>query len=234
MSHRYGSWRPPPDARQLPLFAGDERPACKLFLAVLPPPAVAARIDALNATVRRRFACIATPRLPHVSLHCLGDYRDVPHAAVERVQRAAGQVAVAPFETAFDRLQVFSGAKRPLVLRCGKGTHGFVALRKAVVAALAGRALPLADWHFTPHLTLFYGGGDVPETVLQRPIAWRVEAFALVLSLQGRRRYELCGRWPLEGRRESDTGTEVVRYDRAAAGTTASLHTARRDHHHER
>jgi 2'-5' RNA ligase len=103
------------------------------------------------------------------------------------------------FDAIFDGVQVFASPRQPLVLRCGKGLHGFVALQNAIGNALAGAGADrrLFDSSFTPHLTLFYGGDGVPERTLDRPIAWHVDEFSLILSLQGRRHYDIYGTWKL-------------------------------------
>lgn len=188
------------DARQLPLGLGSgER--YKLFFAVMPPAAIAAQVEALAQLLQERFGLERTPRIPHVTVYGLGEHDGIPHDIIAAVGTAAQSVRVKPFDAVFDGVQAFSGSKEPLVLRCGKGLYGFVALQNAIghVLAGAGADRKLFDSRFTPHLTLFYGGGAVPESALDQPIAWHVDEFSLILSLQGRKHYEPYGTWKLQG-----------------------------------
>ncbi|MGE0154756.1 MAG: 2'-5' RNA ligase family protein [Reyranellaceae bacterium] len=186
------------DPRQATLGLGSAE-RYKLFFAAMPPASVA--VQALELAQRLRFGISSEPRIPHVTLYGLGDYDGIPHEVIGAVTQAAGSVRARAFDAVFDGVQAFNGPRRPLVLRCGKGLHGFVALQNAIGNALAGAGADrhLFDSSFTPHLTLFYGGGDVPEQALDEPIAWRVQEFSLILSLQGRKHYEPYGQWKLHG-----------------------------------
>lgn len=188
----------PADRRQMALpLPPSER--YKLFLAAMPPIEVAQVVVALAKRLQAQFGLSAPMRIPHVTLYGLGDHDDIPKDVIEAVRRAVDAVRVRSFETMFDGVQPFNGPRQPLVLRCGKGLYGFVALQNAIGNALAGADRPFFDSKFTPHLTLFYGGGQVPEMTLDEPIAWHVEKFSLILSLQGHKHYEPYGEWPLQG-----------------------------------
>lgn len=188
-----------PDDRQLSLGLGSgER--YKLFFAVLPPPDIARQIDDATRALQQEFGLSRTPRIPHITLYGLGTYEDgIPHDIIAAVQNAASSVHARSFETIFDGVQVFASARQPVVLRCGKGLHGFVALQNAIGSTLAGAGADrgVFESSFTPHLTLFYGGGPIPERALQHPIGWTVEEFSLILSLQNHRHYEPYGTWKL-------------------------------------
>lgn len=190
----------PADRRQmaLPLPPAE---GYKLFLAALPPVEVAQQVVALAKRLQTQFGLSAPIRIPHVTLYGLGDHDNIPKEVIEAVRRAVDAVRVRSFETMFDGVQQWSGRGQKLVLRCGKGLYGFVALQNAIGNALAGAGAdqPLFESRFTPHLTLFYGGDEMPEMALDEPIAWHVEKFSLILSLQGHKHYEPYGEWPLQG-----------------------------------
>jgi 2'-5' RNA ligase len=173
----------------------------KLFFAAMPPEAVARQVIELAEHFKTKFEISAATRIPHVSLFALGDYDFIPSETIEAVKLVASTVRAKSFDAIFDGVQPFSGPRHPLVLRCGKGLYGFVAVQNAIGNALAGAGAdrPLFDSRFVPHLTLFYGGGAVPEMALETPIAWHVERFSLILSLQGHKHYEPYGEWPLHG-----------------------------------
>lgn len=192
--------RPREDPRQMPLGLGPSE-RYKLFFAAMPPKAVAAHVLATGQGLLDRFGLDASLRIPHVTLYGLGEHDHIPHDIIEAVGRAAATVQVRSFDTIFDGVQAFNGPRQPLVLRCGKGLYGFVALQNAIGNALAGAGAdrPLFDSHFSPHMTLFYGGGKVPEMVLDEPIVWHVQQFSLILSLRDRKHYEPYGEWPLQG-----------------------------------
>lgn len=173
----------------------------RLFFAAMPPKEVAQNVVALAERLQTQFALSVSIRIPHVTLYGLGDHDGIPKDTIDAVRRAADSIKVKSFDAIFDGVQAFNGAKLPLVLRCGKGLYGFIALQNAIGNALAGAGAdrPLFESRFTPHLTLFYDGGIVPEMALDQPIAWHVEKFSLILSLQGRKHYEPYGEWPLQG-----------------------------------
>jgi 2'-5' RNA ligase len=52
--------------------------------------------------------------------------------------------------------------------------------------------------HYTPHMTLLYD----PRYLAARevtPVEWTAREFVLIHSLIGKARYEVLGRWPLNG-----------------------------------
>ncbi|MDF3072774.1 MAG: hypothetical protein K0S54_441 [Alphaproteobacteria bacterium] len=190
----------PADPRQIALGLGPSE-RYKLFFAAMPPAAVAEQAVAAGQRLQAQFGIEAPIRIPHVTLYGLGEHDGIPHEVIAAVRHVAAAIKAKPFDAVFDGVQPFNGPGQPLVLRCGKGLYGFVALQNAIGNALAGAGAdrPLFDSRFVPHLTLFYGGSSVPETVLDEPIVWRVEEFSLILSLQGRKHYEPYGQWPLQG-----------------------------------
>lgn len=179
-------------------------PTDRLFLAVYPDAATAARIAALAATLRERHSLRGTPlaaeRL-HVTLHHLGDYAGVPQDVVRMAADAAARVGGAPFEVSFDRVASFAArrSRRPFVLLGDAGTAPVIALQRGLGEALG--ACGLARWvapQFTPHVTLLYDEAMVPAEAIE-PVRWRVDEFVLVHSLLGRSRHIPLARWPLRG-----------------------------------
>lgn len=192
-----------PDQPSLAGFDAAE-PTDRLFLAVYPDAATAARIAALAADLRQRHALhgkpLAADRL-HVTLHHLGDYVGVPNDVVRMATEAAGRVACAPFEVSFDRVASFSArhSRRPFVLLGEEGTVSMAALQRALGQALGAGGL--ARWvapQFTPHVTLLYDDALVPAQAVE-PVRWRVEEFVLVRSLLGQSRHVPLARWALRG-----------------------------------
>jgi 2'-5' RNA ligase len=172
-----------------------------LFFAAIPPEPVAAQIETVAQRVQSQLGVEVMLPFPHVVLYGLGEHDAIPHEIIAAVRAVADSVRAKSFDAIFDGVQPFNGPRHPLVLRCGKGLYGFVAVQNAIGNALAGAGAdrPLFDSRFVPHLTLFYGGGAVPEAALETPIAWHVERFSLILSLQGHKHYEPYGEWPLHG-----------------------------------
>jgi 2'-5' RNA ligase len=188
------------DPRQARLGLGSPE-RYRLFFAALPPEPVAEQVLALGQALQAQFGIETALRIPHVMLYGLGEYDGIPHEVIDAVRKVADLVRAKAFDAVFDGVQPFDGPRQKLVLRCGKGQYGFVALQNAIGIALAGAGADQKqfDARLTPHLTLFQGGGKVPEMALDQPIAWHVEEFSLILSLQGRKHYEPYGEWPLQG-----------------------------------
>lgn len=196
---------PPPAGSQsaLPGFASAE-PTDRLFFAVQPDAATAARIAALAATLRDRHGLrgkpLAAERL-HVTLHHLGDYAGLPNDVVRAASAAAADVAGAAFEARFERAQSFAarGSRKPFVLLGEEGVASLIALQRSLGEAL--RTHGLARWvapQFTPHVTLLYDDTAVAAQAIEA-IGWRVDQIVLVHSLLGQSRHIPLAHWPLRG-----------------------------------
>ena len=188
----------PADPRQATLgLGGAER--YRLFFAALPPEPVAAQVLATGQRLQAQFAIEAALRLPHIALYGLGEYDGIPHEVIEAVRPVADTIRAKSFDAIFDGVQTLDAPRQPAVLRCGKGQFGFVALQRAIGTTLAGAGAdrPQFDSRITPHLTLFAGGGSVPETALDQPIAWPVDRFSLILALPDGKHLEPYGEWRL-------------------------------------
>lgn len=178
-------------------------PRDRLFFAIFPDPATAARIARLARELREKHGLtgrpLATDRF-HVTLHHLGDYAGLPAGLVTAAGEAAAGLTMPPFEINFDRVLSFGRkpGKRPFVLGGGEGVAALTAFQQALGArlenaGLGGRALKA---HYTPHLTLLYDDQGVVEQALEA-VRWTAHEFVLVHSLLGQTRHVPLARWPL-------------------------------------
>lgn len=190
-------------------FGGFEpaQPTDRLFFAVFPDPAAAARIAGVAQALRSQHGLhgklLHTDRF-HVTLHHLGDYAGVPDDLVAKAGQAALRVDLPAFDVAFDSASSFSRQprNRPFVLRGDAGVASLqdlqAALGKSMAACGMGR---LVEHKFTPHVTLLYDDRAVaPQPIA--PIAWTVREFVLVRSLLGKTEHRILGRWLLRSAAE--------------------------------
>lgn len=188
----------------LPGIEPAREPTDRLFFALLPDAATAARVAELARSVREELGLkgkpLATSRF-HVTLHFMGDHVGLPEALVASLQNAAGRVSVPPFRVAFDRVGSFAGKprRRPLVLRGDEGLVDLSAFRRALGDAMGDVGLGrLVDARFTPHMTLLYDDRLVPEMAVP-PVEWVAREFVLIDSLLSQARHVPMGRWSLNG-----------------------------------
>lgn len=183
---------------------GFERPVTdRLFFAIRPDAAAAARATRIAERLRSAFGLTGEPIAPerlHLSLHHLGDYTGVPRDIVARADEAASDLAARPFEVAFDRVASFPvrRPRRPLVLRGGED-RSLTGFHAALGEAMRRRGL--GRWvapRFSPHVTLLYDAQCVTARPVE-PVAWTVRELVLVHSLHGQARHVALGRWPLGG-----------------------------------
>jgi len=184
---------------QLSLGLGSDIPTERLFFAVMPDAATAARIAELAEGLREEHGLdghpLARERL-HVTLHHLGDYAGLPPSLLARVQQAAGRVRMPEFEVCFDQVGSFAGNRHnPFVLRSDYGADLLHGLHAELARCLQGVGSK-PDLRFTPHLTLLYDKRRLPVQPVQ-PLRWQVREFVLIRSYLGQIRYQLEGRWQL-------------------------------------
>ena len=176
----------------------------RLFFAVHPDLAAAARIAALVQALRRplglRARAISGER-SHLTLLFVGSWAQVPDGLVPALLEAGGAVAqeaVAPFALPLDRVASFDHRprSRPIVL-LGDPAGPVAGLHARLAAALRSRGLAFdASRAYRPHLTLMYDDAKVePQPV--EAIGWTVREFALMQSLVGRSTHRVLGRWAL-------------------------------------
>lgn len=177
----------------------------RLFFALLPDEvarqrfARAAEILRSEQPIRARWV---VPARYHATLHFLGDFPlwrpDVAEAAIA----AADKVGPRSFDWTLDYLAGFRGRQPPCVLRSTETPAELVMLWKDLRHALvlAGAGNHVAVGSFTPHVTLGYSHGTVPDIAQIEPILWRVEGYALIHSIVGEREYRVLGEWGKAGR----------------------------------
>jgi 2'-5' RNA ligase len=183
----------------------------RLFFAILPDEIAAQRIALLARHLRSKYRLqgrpIRTNHL-HVSLYHLGDYSGLPQDVIARAKEAVSTVALPPFEIRFDRVVSSSGGRidperrrnYPLVLPVNDGLAELMGLRRALASAMMKVGLLQAiRTIYTPHLTLLYDQGLIPEHSVEA-IASAVREFVLVHSMLGKTQHVLLERWPLLGR----------------------------------
>jgi 2'-5' RNA ligase len=184
-------------------FDAIPKPTDRLFFAIFPDAAAAARIARLAQRLRSEHGLEASPlgtERFHITLHHLGDYAGLPQGVVADAIRAAATIAMPQFEVTFDRALSFHGrsGNRPLVLRGCDGLVTLEAFHGVLGAALykAGLTGGRARSRYIPHVTLLYDD----FLILERPIetvTWTVRDFVLVHSLLGRTVHLPLARWPL-------------------------------------
>lgn len=193
-----------PMSEQFSLSGFDEAPKTdRLFFAIFPDAAAAARIAQLAQRLRSEHGLKAKPLAAerfHITLHHLGDYTGLPQRVVAEAMRAAAAVAMPQFELTFDRALSFRGkpGNRPFVLRGCDGLVTLAAFHRVLVAALykAGLAGGGEKSPYTPHVTLLYDDALVSERPVET-VTWTVREFVLVHSLLGRTVHVPLARWPL-------------------------------------
>jgi 2'-5' RNA ligase len=190
----------------------------RLFVALVPPPAVLADLDRAVGPLRAARTGLRWSARPdwHVTLAFLGEVTaPVADRLAPELALAAGRHA--PLALAFSGAGAFPDPARARVLWGGlEGDRRALAeLAGSVVAAAAraGAPPPDAGRPFQPHLTLARSGrapADLRDLVTaltsyQGP-RWQAERVELVEShLDGQPRYRTIGGWPLGPVPDGDT-----------------------------
>ena len=174
----------------------------RLFLAVLPPPAVGDAIAALAEEQKRRHDFTGTlirPEHLHVTLFHLGDWHSLPQELVAQTAAAAASVGAAAFDVTVGKLQSFRNRTGILPCVLTGPPEPWRPLRTALGQALkqsglGGAVHDLED--FVPHVTLLRDARSVKAEKIG-VIKWQVQDFVLVQSLLGKTTHIHLGRWPL-------------------------------------
>ena len=137
----------------------------------------------------------------HVTLHCVGDYPDVPEQVVDATIKACASVLASQpsFEVIFDQVKSFRGrpGNLPFVLVNPNGNAALLELHRLLITELAKHRLASrGDFKFVPHVTMLYDKYNVPEQPVS-PVRWTVKEVVLVLSHLGVTKYERLGCWTL-------------------------------------
>lgn len=171
------------------------------FLAVRPDEATLERIDKVAASLReqqgRYIRPIGKDRY-HLSLHGPHPERKGPRDLVARISKAAETVTARGFMVCVDRLSNFGDttSRHAVVLTTWNEMPGLAILHARLGDALRAAGLKTDSSSFTPHVTLFYRRGLVPERALP-PIRWQVRDFVLIRSVIGASRHDEIARWRL-------------------------------------
>jgi RNA 2',3'-cyclic 3'-phosphodiesterase len=179
-------------------------PRHRLFLALRPDPATAARIAAFSGGLSGDHGLPPAPppvdRL-HVTLNYFGVHPQVPAGLTEAVDAAATGLGIAPIDVVLDRVASFDGHRgaRPWVmLPSAASAAALQQLYAALAARLRAHGVEGESGRraFTPHLTLRRVAAPLPAQAVA-PIAWQADAVLLVDSRVGRSEHHVLGRWPL-------------------------------------
>ncbi len=173
----------------------------RLFFAIFPDPATAARIARQADDLRAAHQLGGRPLAParfHITLHHLGDHAGVRRDIVTMAGEAAEAMTTAPFEVTFDRAASFhNGGNNPFVLQGGEGLKALKAFQRDLGQAMARAGLgKWVDKSFTPHVTMLYDRRLAAEQAVE-PVRWMVGGFTLVHSLLGRTEHVALGNWTL-------------------------------------
>ncbi|MFT3898564.1 MAG: 2'-5' RNA ligase family protein [Thermomonas sp.] len=177
-------------------------PTDRLFFALFPDDAAAARIAALAEAKCREHGVRGKPlrsdRL-HVTLFHLGDRVGLPEDVVAAAGRAAGAMHGSSFDIAFDTVASFAAhrVQKPFVLKASTGNEALRAFHARLKDALRRAGLgEHARGSFEPHVTLAYDPQLVPAQAVET-IAWRAHELVLVHSLLGQTRHVRLASWRL-------------------------------------
>lgn len=151
--------------------------AARLFLALMPPPAVCAALAAhvqgwrWNAQARRY-----APTDWHLTLHFLGA---VPQARIEGLRQALA-VALSPFTLRFGQAQLWPQGLAVLLPQ--QMPAELSRLREALGQALRDQGLGTDTRPFRPHLTLARHAAMAEPPAQPPAFDWPVSGYALVQS----------------------------------------------------
>jgi 2'-5' RNA ligase len=192
----------PTTQAMFPGFA-PEAPTDRLFFALFPDPATAARLAALaqDQAARHGLSGLPLPRERlHVTLFHLGDWSGVPPDVVDAACRAAAKLHATPFEVRLDEVASFANhGEKPFVLKAHGGNQALRSFRAELARQLRRQGLARAAGEsFEPHVTLLYDRRLVPAEPLP-PVAWQAGEWVLVHSLLGQSRHLRLGTWPMHG-----------------------------------
>lgn len=182
------------------LPARPKRPERLTFM-LFPDTETSVRIERFGQWFVCRNHMIGTrlkPERLHISLHHVRDDRCLRTKFIYAARQAAEAVSMRPFEVAFRFITSFENGRphrRPLVL-LGEGDAMFD-LHGELGAAMVKNGLRAAN-QFTPHMTLLYGPKAIPVQSIE-PIRFMVHEFLLIHSELGLGRYNVLGRWSLNG-----------------------------------
>ena len=172
------------------------RAARKLFFALRPDEAIAARVTALSSRLKRDN-CLAGKPLKSENLHVTvfpfwqGDA--VTADLVEDASRCAQAIQASAFDVVFDMAMSFRRKEDYcLVLGDTRGAAGIYNLQRKFVMCFPH----IRAGSLTPHMTLLYADKFVDKQPVE-PVRWMARDFVLIQSFVGQGRHQVMARWPL-------------------------------------
>jgi 2'-5' RNA ligase len=194
-----------PSAGQASLAGfGSAAPTDRLFFALFPDPATAARLARLAQHQAAGHGLRGMPLAPerfHLTLFHLGDWAGLPADVVDAATRAAAQLHPPGFEVCFDEVGSFVSRrdKKPLVLKARGGNQALRGFHAELGRQLGMHGLArAASEPLEPHVTLLYDRRMVPFAPVE-PVLWRACEWVLVHSLLGQTQHRRLATWPLSG-----------------------------------
>jgi 2'-5' RNA ligase len=159
----------------------------RLFIALWPPSAAAARLAAVAEAMARGDGGRPMPAEKiHLTLAFLGE---VPELRVAAALEAARAASFAPFMVRLDRLGGFRRAKVGWA-GSSRPSAKLLALQAALDGQLRARDFGLEARPFAPHVTLVRKiERPVAAGTIVPAVAWRADALTLVRTLPGSGRY---------------------------------------------
>jgi 2'-5' RNA ligase len=182
----------------------------RLFVAIVPPPAALAELEAAVAPWRGSWPQLrwSGPESRHLTLAFLGETSDaILLDLTTRLARAASRHPAA--ELAIAGAGAFPARRKARILWAGISgdRRGLAALSASVSAGArrAGAAPPDEGRAYRPHLTLARSRDPADLSALTAALAslrgrpWTADGLSLIRSqlAPGGARYEELGRWPL-------------------------------------
>lgn len=167
----------------------------RLFWAIRPTAPVDTQIGNFVEQLAPGMPRVRNDRL-HVTMGITEDYPEEPTDLAATMREISDDIAARPFEMMVDRLAGSSGS---VALRPSRRVTGLHALHDQIMAVTRRARLALRrQWHFNPHVTLFYRDG-APFTRDITAFRWRVDELVLIHSLVGLTEHRVLGCWPLRG-----------------------------------
>ena len=134
----------------------------------------------------------------HMTICPLGAWNGDP-ASLESAKQICSQVQGRQSTTTLVRGLSFNlKRKKPYVLAASTAHPDFLSLKHQIVDALKAMGVKGESRGITPHVSLNWGHGLVPEHDLKRPIQWQTRGIDLIVSHIGEARHELIERWSFE------------------------------------
>lgn len=169
----------------------------QLFFAAWPAPEIQEALRGVAQRAQRECGGQATPvHNIHLTLVFLGP---VPHDRMTELETLAEKVSGQRFDLAVDRLDYWQHNRIAWagVEQCPEALRALVGQLEKTLGAAGFRLDPRP---YVPHITLLREA-RAPAQNQMPPIAWPVEEFVLVESVQldQSRVYEVLHRWPLGG-----------------------------------